>query len=94
MAEVEQALVTLDASASRAADADTALAGYRISFTAYEQRYQNGMASLFELEDARRTRLGAEQNEVTLARERNSAWVALYRAAGGGWTAPAASANN
>lgn len=94
VAEVEQALVTLDASASRAADADTALEGYRISFTAYEQRYQNGMASLLELEEARRNRLAAEDGVINLRRERSAAWVALYRAAGGGWQAAADNANN
>jgi len=92
VSEVEQAMVNLDSTAQRTLDAGTATQGYRTNFNAVEQRYKNGMASLFELEDARRTRLAAEQNQVTLARERNAAWVALYRAAGGGWTAPAASA--
>ena len=89
VSEVEQAMVNLDSTAQRTLDAGAATQGYRTNFNAVEQRYKNGMASLFELEDARRTRLAAEQNEVTLARERNAAWVALYRAAGGGWTAPA-----
>ena len=47
------------------------------------------MASLFELEDARRNRLAAEQTVINLQRERSAAWVSLYRAAGGGWSAPA-----
>jgi multidrug efflux system outer membrane protein len=88
VSEVEQALVNLDATAERAGDAQTALEGYRVNFTAVEDRYKNGMASLFELEDARRTRLTAEQTVISLQRERSAAWVALYRAAGGGWTAP------
>ncbi|MHA4867640.1 TolC family protein [Duganella sp. PWIR1] len=90
VSEVEQALVNLDATAARAGDAQTALEGYRVNYTAAEDRYKNGMASLFELEDARRTRLAAEQTVISLQRERSAAWVALYRAAGGGWTAPAA----
>ena len=40
---------------------------------------------MIELEDARRTRLAAENTLVNLERERSAAWVALYRAAGGGW---------
>lgn len=88
VSEVEQALVNLDSTAQRATAADTALQGYRASFNAVDQRYKNGMASLFELEDARRTRLNAEQTVINLDRERSAAWVALYRAAGGGWTAP------
>jgi NodT family efflux transporter outer membrane factor (OMF) lipoprotein len=91
VSEVEQALVNLDSTAERAGDAQTALEGYRANFTAVDDRYKNGLASLFELEDARRTRLAAEQTVINLQRERSAAWVALYRAAGGGWTAPAAS---
>lgn len=87
VSEVEQALVNLDASAARSSDAATALQGYRISFDAVEQRFQGGLASLFELEDARRSRLAAEQAVINLQRERSAAWVALYRAAGGGWSA-------
>ncbi|MFM9436719.1 NodT family efflux transporter outer membrane factor (OMF) lipoprotein, partial [Janthinobacterium sp. CG_23.3] len=88
--EVEEALVNLDSTGQRGGHAETALAGYRSAFDATEQRYRNGLASLLELEDARRTRLAAENTVVNLARERSAAWVALYRAAGGGWNASAA----
>lgn len=90
--EVEQALVTLNATSERAADAQAALAGYRAAFAATEDRYKNGMASLLELEDARRMRLAAENTVIALQQERSAAWVALYRAAGGGWTPDAADA--
>jgi NodT family efflux transporter outer membrane factor (OMF) lipoprotein len=89
VAEVEQALVNLNSVEARTRDAQTALEGYRTSFTAVEDRYKNGLASLLELEDARRTRLLAENAVVVLERERNAAWVALYRAAGGGFRADA-----
>ena len=89
--EVEEALVNLGSSMRRSDDARTALEGYRYSFRATEDLYKNGLASLLQLEDARRTRLNAEITLVNLERERNAAWVALYRAAGGGWT-PAANA--
>jgi multidrug efflux system outer membrane protein len=85
--EVEEALVNLQSTDERSADAQTALEGYRTAFTATEDRYKNGMASLLELEDARRTRLAAENTVVNLQRERSAAWISLYRAAGGGWTA-------
>lgn len=85
--EVEEALVNLDSTALRGSDAQTALDGYRLNYTATEDRYKNGLASLFELEDARRTRLAAETTVVSLQRERSAAWIALYRAAGGGWKA-------
>jgi multidrug efflux system outer membrane protein len=90
VSEIEQAVVALQSTQERAEDAQVALEGYRSFFTATEERYKNGLASLLELEDARRTRLGAENTVVNLQRERSAAWIALYRAAGGGWTAPAA----
>ncbi|GGE76945.1 membrane protein [Massilia psychrophila] len=83
--EVEESLVNLNSTALRGGDAQVALEGYRYSFRATEDLYKNGLASLLQLEDARRTRLGAENAVVTLQRERNAAWIALYRAAGGGW---------
>lgn len=84
--EVEEALVSLQSSAAREGDAQTAVAGYRAAFTGTEARYQSGLASLVELEDARRSLLAAQTTQVSLQRERLSAWVALYRAMGGGWT--------
>ena len=84
--EVEQALVSLQSSEARQADAETAALGYRAAFTGTEALYKNGLASLLALEDARRTLLAAEINRVTLRQERQAAGVALYRAMGGGWT--------
>ena len=52
------------------------------SFDATEARWRGGLASLVELEDARRTLLAAQTTLVALQHERQSAWVALYRAAG------------
>lgn len=89
VSEVEQALVNLHSSTARSGDAQVSLDGYRAAFVATEDRYKNGLGSLLELEDARRTRLAAENAVVTLQRERSAAWIALYRAAGGGWTPPA-----
>ncbi|MDB5933675.1 MAG: transporter [Massilia sp.] len=87
--EVEEALVNLHSTAGRSGDAQVALEGYRYSFRATEDLYKNGLGSLLQLEDARRTYLAAEIALVNLQRERNAAWVALYRAAGGGWNAAA-----
>jgi NodT family efflux transporter outer membrane factor (OMF) lipoprotein len=92
--EVEEALVNLDSTQARQADSSGAADGYRRSFVATEARYRNGLASLVELEDARRTLLAAETTLITLQKERYAAWVALYRAAGGGWTAPASTLPN
>jgi outer membrane protein TolC len=87
--EVEEALVLLESARERSADAVTAVEGYRASFAATEARYRSGLASLIELEDQRRVALAAETALVALQRERVAAWIALYRAVGGGWARPA-----
>lgn len=86
VAEVEIALLGLQSTASRRGDSQAAAEGYRASFNATQARYKSGLASLVELEDARRTSLAAEIALVGLQRERMAAWIALYRAAGGGWS--------
>lgn len=90
--EVEEALVNLDATDARTTDADAAVKNYQASFDATQARYSSGLASLFELEDSRRTLFTAQTARVTLQRERTEAWVALYRSMGGGWNRQSASA--
>ncbi len=90
--EVEEALVNLDSARARSADAITAVEGYRTSFAAAEARYRNGLANLLELEEVRRVTLAAEIALVNLQRERVASWIALYRAVGGGWERPVATA--
>jgi NodT family efflux transporter outer membrane factor (OMF) lipoprotein len=85
VSEVEQALVNLDSARERVADARAAADGFRVSFIATQARHRAGLASLVELEDARRTQLAAETALVGLQRELHNAWISLYRAAGGGW---------
>lgn len=93
--EVEEALVNLQSTASRADDAKVSTQGYTESLAATQSRFSQGLASLVELEDARRNALAAESAQLALGLERNRAWVALYRALGGGFepaTAAAATA--
>lgn len=87
VSEVEQALVKLASTAERSADAQRAAEGYRQSLEATEARWRGGLASQVELEDARRAAFASDTALVTLEQERMAAWVALYRAAGGGWDA-------
>ncbi|KIQ30466.1 RND transporter [Variovorax paradoxus] len=89
--EVEEALVNLDATDARTTDADSAVKNYQASFDATQARYSSGLASLFELEDSRRTLFTAQTARVTLQRERAEAWVSLYRSMGGGWNRPESS---
>ena len=84
--EVEQALVSLQSSEARQGDAQAAVDGYRAAFTGSQALYQSGLASLPQLEDARRSLLAAQISRVSLEQERQAAGVALYRALGGGWT--------
>jgi NodT family efflux transporter outer membrane factor (OMF) lipoprotein len=86
--EVEEALVNLESARLRSEDARIAVEGYRASLAATEARYRSGLGSLIELEDQRRVALAAETALVTLQRERLAAWIALYRALGGGWERP------
>lgn len=83
--DVEQALVALHSTASRAQDAQIAADGFRASFRAAQARQRSGLASLFELEDARRSDVQAQTALIELQRERALAWTSLYRALGGGW---------
>jgi len=90
--DVEIALVTLDSTAQRSQDAVIAASGFERSFIATEASYQAGIFSLFELEEARRSLVAAQRNVIDLQRERISAWIALYRALGGGWSSTEAQA--
>ena len=83
--EVEQALVNLQSTRARGEYVVQAVEGFRTSLGGTESLYRNGLASLYELEEARRTRFAAELALVSLQQERMAAWISLYRAAGGGW---------
>jgi outer membrane protein TolC len=85
MREVEEALVTLHSTEARTQDAIISTKGYAESLAATQSRFGQGLASLVELEDARRNALASESSQLALALERNRAWVALYRALGGGF---------
>lgn len=83
--EVEEALVALAATAARRADAQAAAADFEAALQAVDARQRGGLASLFELEDARRSAVAARGALIELDRERATAWVSLARALGGGW---------
>jgi outer membrane protein, multidrug efflux system len=87
--EVEDALITLKSTADRNGDALVATEGFAASLRATDARYKGGLATLFELEDARRSAVQAQTALIDLQRERVTAWITLYRALGGGWSADA-----
>lgn len=85
--EVETALVKLHSANARGDDARAAVMGFERSYQATEKRFRGGLASLFELEDARRTMVAARGAQIEQQREAVAAWVETYRAVGGGWGA-------
>ncbi len=89
--EVEEALVRLASADAREQFAIDALDGYREALQGAQVRFDSGLGNLIDLELARREAVRAETVLSQLQRDRVSAWVSLYRAVGGGWTAEAAS---
>lgn len=85
--EVEQALLELHSTAARQADAAEATQGFVRALQAATDRHRAGLSNVLELEDTRRSALGAELALTELSRDRLLAWVDLYRALGGGWSA-------
>lgn len=83
--EVETALVTLDTTQQREVDALAAARGFEASLVATQARQRGGLASVLDLEVSRRNALQAQSALIDLQRERTAAWIALYRALGGGW---------
>lgn len=83
--EVEEALVRLDSATRRETDAVRAARGFGAFFDASRSRWEIGAGSLLDLEDARRIALTANATLINVQRERVAAWIALYKAVGGGW---------
>ncbi|OYT86907.1 MAG: RND transporter [Burkholderiales bacterium PBB6] len=94
--EVEDALLRLDSGTRRQADLQRAATGFERVMQATRSRQMAGLASALDAEDARRNWLQAQRAHLDAQREQAAAWIALYRALGGGWsaeTAPNASAS-
>jgi len=83
--EVEEALIRLDSAAQSLVQAQQAASAYEQSFQASMQLFATGLGSLIDLETARRNQLSAQLAVKDIEQEQVSAWIALYRAAGGSW---------
>ena len=84
--EVEEAMVNLSSTEARITATQSAAAGYARALSATRARYSQGLASLLEVEEARRSALMADNAVQVLSLEQRLAWISLYRAAGGGFT--------
>ena len=87
VSEVEQALLALESTRARQADALVATQGFVQALHAATDRHRVGVGSLLELEDTRRSALAAELALAQLHTDRLLARIDLYRALGGGWSA-------
>jgi NodT family efflux transporter outer membrane factor (OMF) lipoprotein len=91
--EVEEALVRLKNAEDRMPESRAAAEGYRANFQAMQQLYQAGFGNLIDTEASRRQALLSERQVAELRLEQAAAWIALYRAAGGGWNNDAVTPN-
>ena len=105
LAQYEKAIQTgfrevADALAGRATLGDQLVAleaqaaASRESYRLAELRYRNGIASYLHLLDAQRTLFSTEQALVQTRLMERLNQITLYKALGGGWTAPAAAAES
>lgn len=83
--EVEDALERLDAIRRRADSAREAVSRYQAYFQAAEASYNAGRTALIDLEDARRQVFASREALIGVEQEWAQAWIALYKAVGGGW---------
>lgn len=88
VAEVEDALIRLNAARAQVKHAHRAADRYATAFKLVNQGYEAGFTSLMDQEDARRTWLNAEATVIEVEQEQAQATIALYKALGGGWESP------
>ncbi len=86
LGEVENALVAVQRNTERLDILTRATAAAREAATLSALQFQAGQVDLLVSLDAQRTLLDLEQQTVTTAANRASAYVQLYQALGGGWT--------
>lgn len=90
VAEIEGALTRLNAARRNGASAREAVAGYRTYFDSVDENWKAGGDTLLNREEARRSLQTAQITEVQQREAELRQWIALYKAAGGGWTRPEA----
>ncbi|MBP2551701.1 NodT family efflux transporter outer membrane factor (OMF) lipoprotein [Neorhizobium galegae] len=91
VAEVETALVRVDTALRRIADARSAADNYQSYFRAVDQNWASGGVSILDREEARRSAQSAAITLIEIRRDAVQYWIALYKALGGGWSAPVVS---
>jgi len=83
--EIEDALVRLDVANQSTTQNCDALKHHQIVLQAEHARHDAGMANRLEVEEIRRSAWIAEGGVLGSRRDSALAWIALYKALGGGW---------
>jgi multidrug efflux system outer membrane protein len=87
--EVQDALTSAALLETQTSAQDRAVAAARRAAALAQTRYDAGLVAYFEVIDAQRTLLAAERAAAQLAAQNLNTRVALIKALGGGWHAPA-----
>ncbi|NIF93091.1 efflux transporter outer membrane subunit [Burkholderia sp. Cy-637] len=86
--EVENALTRVDASVELERSAVESERHYRLYSEATDRQFQAGSRDVLDVETARGQLIASTQSVAVARLERAQAWIALYRAIGGGWQEP------
>lgn len=88
VAEVEGALTRLSAARANVGSSSTLVSQYGIYFEAIDQEWRAGGATLLDREEALRQLQSARITQIAQREAQIRQWIALYKAAGGGWLRP------
>lgn len=87
LSETENALIACRRSGERLASLEKATRLAREADEVARQRYQAGEIDFLDVLDSQRTLLGLEDNLLSTRTDRTTAYIRLYQALGGGWSA-------
>lgn len=84
--EVEVSMINLNSHNERLSLLEKSVNNYKKLYLATKQKYEVGLASLFELEDVRRQLLSETKGQINNELDKVNSWIDLYKAVGGGFT--------
>lgn len=87
LSETEDALIACRRTAERLESLEKATVAAREADLLARQRYQAGEIDFLDVLDAQRTLLGLEDSLLSIRTDRTTAYIKLYQALGGGWSA-------
>jgi NodT family efflux transporter outer membrane factor (OMF) lipoprotein len=87
LSEVEDSLIACRLSAERLATLEKATASAREAADLAQQRYDAGVIDVLTVLDSQRSLLGLEDSLFTVRTDHTTAYIQLYKALGGGWSA-------